>query len=100
MQDQDRPGRLPCGCSAAPDKEAELLNQLEGVVLRELLDPPNPELGEHLDDLSRELHRERIVVEAVVGRLVAVGLVTREGDWVKPAPVALHFKRVNAGWAS
>lgn len=96
MQDQDRP--LACGCSASPDKVAERIGELEGVVLRALLDPPNPEIGHHLDDFARELHQERVLVEAVVGRLIAGGLATRKDDWIKPSAVALYFQRINAGW--
>lgn len=91
--DQDR---CPCGCPASPTEGDEQIDKLEGIVLMVLLDPPNPELGHHLHDLSRELHRERVLVEAVMGRLVAGGLAVRENDWVSPTPAALYYHHIDA----
>jgi predicted transcriptional regulator len=88
------PEPCPCGCPASPTEGDERIDRLEGVVLMFLLDPPHG--GDHVHDISRQLHEERALVEAAVGRLVAGGLAVRRGDFVDPTPAAAYYHRIDA----
>jgi hypothetical protein len=88
MQDQRIPG---CRSEVAYSEE-----HIDCEVLHLLLSEPS--WPWHLDELSRELGSQHRAVDAV-GRLVASGLLHRQGDFVFPTRSARRASALQLGTA-